>query len=81
MFTVNVKQQHNNNNNGFPVQGQYLVTFTLTKVTQKQKKTWLLSNCFYCFQSKVQLCILVSFVFKLSMGLVVGWPGAGWEHQ
>ena len=34
------------------------------------EETGLLSNCFYCFQSKVQPCIPVSFVFKLSLGLV-----------
>ena len=49
--------------------------FTLTKVIYKQKKLGYFQTVFTV--SKVQPCILVSFVFKLSLELV----GGRLEHQ
>ena len=53
-----------------PCTGAVSSYFTLTKVIYKQKKLGYFQTCFTV--SKVQPCILVSFVFKLSLGLVGG---------
>ena len=51
-----------------PCAGAVSRYFTLTKVIYKQKKLSYFQTGFTV--SKVQPCILVSFVFKLSLGLV-----------
>ena len=58
-----------------PCTGAVSRYFTLTKVIYKQKKLGYFQTVFTV--SKVQPCILVSFVFKLSLGLV----GGRLEHQ
>ena len=53
-----------------PCTGAVSLYFTLTKVIYKQKKLGYFQTGFTVF--KVQPRILVSFVFKLSLGLVGG---------
>ena len=53
-----------------PCTGAVSRYFTLTKVIYKQKKLGYFQTVFIV--SKVQPCILVSFVFRLSLGLVGG---------
>ena len=53
-----------------PCTGAVSWYFTLTKVIYKQKKLDYLQTVFTV--SNMQPCILVSFVFKLSLGLVGG---------
>ena len=54
-----------------PCTGAVSRYFKLTKVIYKQKKLSYFQTVFIV--SKVQPCILVSFVFRLSLGLVGGW--------
>ena len=56
-----------------PCTGAVSRYFTLTEVIYKQKKLGYFQTVFIV--SKVQPCILVSFVFKLSLGLVGGGDG------
>ena len=51
-----------------PCTGAVSLYFTLTKVIYKQKKLGYFQTVFTV--SKVQPCILVSFVIRLSLGLV-----------
>ena len=62
-----------------PCTGAVSRYFTLTKVIYKQKKLGYFQTVFIV--SKVQPCILVSFVFKSSLGLVSGGGGGGGGGQ